>query len=449
MKKMIAGIIAIALTGGSYLKAQNIDDIKNLVVLQQFDKAKTDLDKAMTKSKFSEKPEPYILQATILAGMMQQDAHKDEATALRTSAIGSYNTYLEKDSEKKLVKDNYYIQTPISFYSSFYNEGIAHYNGKKWNEAAESFDNVIKWSGFIKDEGIAAIEFDTTAYLLAGASHQNAEHTDKAMEYFTAIADRKIGGDDNEFLYQYLVRQHFYKKDIASFEKYKKLGQELYPGSDYFKYTEEDFIMGMEDEVEKQKRIQEKIAQDPSNVKLLETYGLTLFDELNKEDGERPANYEQKEAQMLDALNKVYAADPSNARVMYYAGNHYINKSVRYNNEANEVTEEIRKIQAEAKPDPKTGKKPAPPADLVAKRSDLQKKSDAEVDNGLPYLKKAAEGYGKKAELSGIEKQEYKRLADQLIIIHEDKFRVEKDAAKKKQLEAEIAKYTALYDSIN
>ncbi len=448
MKKLFAGIVAIALMSSSYLKAQDVDAIKNMLVIQQYDKAKAELDKAMTKSKFAEKPEPYILQSTILAGMMQQDAHKNDMETLRTDAIKSYDTYLAKDPEKKLVKDNFYINTPVAFYSSYFNEGINNYNAKKWEEAAASFDNTVKWSDFIKKEGVANISFDTTAYLLAGASHQNAKNIDKAKTYFTAIADQKIGGEDNEFLYQFLVRQHFTENNIAEFEKYKKLGQELYPNSEYFKYSEEDFILGMEDEEAKAKRIEEKIAKDPSNTKLLETYGLTLFDELNKEGAERPANYDQKEKAMLDALNKVYAADDTNGRVMYYAGNHYLNKSVRINGEANEVTEEIRKIQADAKPDPKTGKKPAPPAELVAKRTELQKASAAEVDNGLPYLIKAMDGYKKHGNLSGIEKQEYKRCADQMIVIYEDRYRTEKDAAKKKQYEAEIAKYTAIYDSI-
>jgi len=449
MKKIFAGLVTIALfASGSYLNAQDIDGIKNSLVLKQYDKAKEDLDKALTKAKFAAKPEPYILQSSILAGMMTLDANKDKVVALRNEAIGSYDKYLEMDAEKKLVKDNFYINTPVAFYSSYFNEGIGFYNNKKWDEAAASFDATVKWSNFLKNEGIANIVFDTTAYLLAGASHQNAKHEAKAIEYFKTIADKKIGGNDNEFLYQFLVRHYFGVNDIAQFESYKKLGQELYPNSDYFKYSEEDFIMGMEDEDAKAKRIEEKIAKDPSNTKLLETYGLTLFDELNKEGEEKPANYAAKEAKMLDALDKVFQANPKNGRVMYYAGNHFINKSVLLNNQANEITEEIRKIQAAAPVDPKTKKKPAPPADLVAKRTELQKQSAAEVDKGLPYLVKAIDGYQKHGDLSGIEKQEYKRCADQLIIIHEDKYRSENDAAKKKKLEAEIAKYTALYESI-
>ena len=45
--------------------AQNYDPVKTLVMLNQIDKAKTDIDKAFGNAKYTTKPEAFILKSTI------------------------------------------------------------------------------------------------------------------------------------------------------------------------------------------------------------------------------------------------------------------------------------------------------------------------------------------------------------------------------------------------
>lgn len=447
MKRLLLGL-TVGCVFSTAAMAQ-FDEAKNLLLLNQYDKAQASLDKEMAKPKNAAKPEGFIMKATILAGMMQDSAKQSQATQLRQQSIEAYNKYLELDPKKELIATPPYTNPPITFYSSYFNEGIQGYNKKNWAVASESFKSTVYWSDFIIANKLAKMEFDTSANLLAGAAYQNLKNDEEAVKYFTRLTDRKISGDDNEFVYQFLMGYYFRKEDMASFEKYKALGKELYPKSEYFTYTEMDFIMAMEDENEKMARIEAKIAKNPADAELVENYGYLLFDKLNgADDAPAPANPEEIEAKMVTNLTKAGEAKPNDGKPYYFLGNHYVNRAVKINEQINNVTDEIRKANASAKPD-KTGKIPPPPKELTDKREQLKKAYDVQIDKGLPYLIKSAEAYGRDTDLTGMEKQNYKRLVDQLILIYADKKAATKVAADKAKYEAEEKKWNAIYTKIS
>lgn len=445
MKKVA---LSLALTGliSSVALAQ-FDEVKTSLAIQQYKKAKEQLDQLLTKPKNAAKPEAYILKATVVAYLMNDPANEATATQLRSESIEAYKKYLEMDPAKPLVADPVYANAPIGYYSSFFNEGIKGYNKKDWTEASASFKNTVEWSDFIIANKLAKMEFDTTANLLAGAAFQNAKQEDAAVPYFTRLTDKKIGGDDNEFVYQFLMGYYFKKDDAANFNKYKALGKELYPKSEYFTFEEIDFIMSLEDEAEKTKRIEAKIAKEPSNLELLQNYGFILFDKLNAEDISGITNYAEMEQKMITYLSQAGDKKPDDGKPYYYLGNHFINKAVKVNANISKVSDEIRKANSAAKPD-KSGKLPPPPKELTDKRDALKKQYSDEVDKGLPYLLKSADAYGKHTDLKGMELQNYKRLVDQLILIYGDKKAATKVPADKAKFEAEEKKWNAVYTKI-
>lgn len=445
MKRLIASLSVLGVMTSAM--AQSTDDIKNLLILSQYKQAKEKLNTAMTKPKFTAKPEAYLILATTDAQLMNDPANAAEAEKLRAEGEEAYQKYLQMDPSKKLVVEPPYNNAPILFYSSYFNEGIKNYNKKDWDAAGVSFDNCVKWSDFLIENKVASMQFDTSAVVLAGAVAQNGKKDDKAYSYFKRITDRKIGGADNEFVYQFMMRYSFDRNNMADFEKYRALGKEIYPNTEYFTYTEDDFIMGMEDEVEKRKRIEAKIAANPNDPELAENYGLILFETLNDPE-KKVDNYDELEQKMITNLSKAGDLKPNDGKPYFYLGNHYVNKGVAINQEIDKVTDEIKKANASAKPDPKTGKLPPPPKELTAKRDELRAKYDAEIDKGIPYLKKSAEAYGRNPDLKGIDKQNYKRVADQLIIIYENKARATKVPADKAKFDAEAKKWSDIYSKI-
>jgi hypothetical protein len=67
MRKIFLPLVALFYT--SFLFGQNYESIRNLGLLNQFAKAKTDLDGKMNDSKFNSKPEAYMLKVYIYTGL--------------------------------------------------------------------------------------------------------------------------------------------------------------------------------------------------------------------------------------------------------------------------------------------------------------------------------------------------------------------------------------------
>ncbi len=127
------------------------------------------------------------------------------------------------------------------------------------------------------------------------------------------LADNKVTGEGFESVYRFLVSYSFGKKDIPSFEKYKALGKEMFPKSEYFDYDKIDFAVGLETTFEgKVKALEEVLATDPNSYKANQILGEIIYDTLNSrfEGAVQPANASELETKMVIAFNKAAAAKP-------------------------------------------------------------------------------------------------------------------------------------------
>lgn len=424
------------------------DDVKTALLINKVADAKQKLEAAMAKPKNQTKPEGFILKAAVMDKLAKEPGNEGKVDELREESITAYRKYLELDPAKSLVNDPTYQTIPISYYMDFFNTGYKAFQGKEWEKASNLFDKTIEWGSFLISNKMVKMEFDTNAHVLAGAAYQNWKKEDLATKYFTQVTDRKIGGEGNDFMYQFLMGYYFRANQIDKFEAIRAVGKELYPNNEYFGFSELDFIMDMDNETEKMKRIEGKIAKEPGNSELIKNYGLILFDRLNKEGDDNLPNAAELEAKMVEYLGRAGEASQNDGRPYYYLGNHFVNKAVRVNEEIRKVGDEIKKANASAKPD-KTGKLPPPPKELTDKRDQLRKAYDAEIDKALPYLLKSAEAYSKAEGLKGMELQNYKKLADQLILIYGDKKAGTKVPAEKAKWEAEEKKWNDIYNKIS
>ena len=112
-----------------FLHAQNYDEIKQNVMLNQYKKAKEDLDKKMTNAKFSSKPEAYILKSTIYAAMAADSAVKDtpEGASLRAESEAAFKKYREMEPTMELAKEAPYKNALINIYTNLFNLGYKQY----------------------------------------------------------------------------------------------------------------------------------------------------------------------------------------------------------------------------------------------------------------------------------------------------------------------------------
>jgi hypothetical protein len=234
MRKLLLAIVCGFFTAG--LTAQSIDDVRNIWILGQIKKAKEDLDKGMTNSKFNSKPEAWLLKASIYAALAGDKDMATQADMLLNEATAAFNSYKQKDPELKLLKGegSFYTNTPGSIYSTYYNNGIAAYNKKDWEGSLKNFKQVVEISDFLIPNKLFNAPLDTNGILLAGASAQNADKQEDAVAFYSRLAQAKVGGEENEFIYPFLVEYYMKKGDNANKDKYVSLGKELYPKSNFW-----------------------------------------------------------------------------------------------------------------------------------------------------------------------------------------------------------------------
>lgn len=388
--------------------AQRYDEIKTRLTLRQYKDAKQLVDKGMANAKFTSKPEAYMLKATVYSSLaIDTTLQAAEATQLREEAYSAFTKYREMEPEMKLISDMEYGNTPGNIYAAYFNAGFKDYLAKNWEAGLPKLEKAVAMGDLLTEKKLWTVTADTNALILAAVVADNAKQEEAAVKYYSRLAELKLNTPDYEEVYRYLVRYYAAKKDDANFEKYRALGKELYPKSEYFTYDKVDFAIGTVEGFDEQvKALQEVLSKDPGNYKANMGLGELLYDTLNsrREGAVQPGNAPELEVKMIEVLTKAAEINPAKAAQAYiYIGDHYMNKADRKQNELTELETEIRK---------RPGAK-ATAADNT-KKADLKKQYDAVYDQGREYFEKAAELFAKKSELDKVEKRQYKLIVGSL-----------------------------------
>lgn len=440
MKKLAFFLVTLSLA--ILTQAQSYQDIGNKIILQQYDDAKKDIDKRITNEKFASKPDAYILKAAIYAALATKDGAVDK-DKLIAEAETAYAKYKEMDPTLALITDPIYREGVIKLYQALYSRGIESYRAKSWEPAYTDFKKVVDLSDVLIDKKVLNITMDTTSVLLAGFTAENSSHKDEAAKYYSKLANNKVGGDGNDFVYRFLVLYSYEKNDMASFEKYRQLGKELYPNNEYFDYDKTDFAVGLAKDFDtKVKALNTVLAEDPNNYKANVTLAQLIFDTLNAGgDATKPANAAELESKMVQTLNKAAELKPDDENVLLVLGDHYIAKAEQVNDER---SAHVKAMQARTKPGTKPSKED------VAKRDELDKKyGDVFELARVPYEKAASLFSAKKASLTSKQKQQYRNIAGYLGDIYNyKKVQAKANPADAAKYEAEAKKWNDLYDTL-
>ena len=442
MKKIAWVLMMFAFT--ATVSAQSYDDIKGLILLGQNKKAKEELDKRMTNAKFISKPDAYLLKTTIY-GVLASDsavAGTPQGDQLNSEAEAAWNKYKEMQPTLELAKDDSYKNGPISIYSNYFTKGYKAYEAKKWAESYTSFKKVAEYSDMLQQMKILTAPLDTNVMILAAYTAENSDNKEDAAKYYTRLADAKVGGAGFEGVYRFLVTYNFNKKDLAAFEKYKAIGKELYPTSEFFTYDKTDFAVGLEDNFDsKLKSLEQVLTNDPGNFKANLSLGQVIYDTLYSTDegAVQPANAAELEAKMFTAFKKAAEASPDTTLAYLFLGDAYMNKSIR----AGEAKD---KFMAEMKTRVPAGKMPS--KEDAAQRDALDKAYGEAMEGAIEPYKKAAALYEKRTNLSRAEKQQYKKVAGYLGDIYTYKVGKTKGKPENAAFTTEERKWNDLYSTI-
>ncbi|MBK8605698.1 MAG: hypothetical protein IPN82_02330 [Chitinophagaceae bacterium] len=448
MKKVIL-FSAICLAAFS-ATSQKYSDIKNLMLLNQFEKAKTEFDKAITNAKFAGNAEAYILKTAIYTGLASSTALKNTPDGAKyiDEAFTAFKKYKEMDASMALATDPIYQNGPVNLYSNLYSSGYDAYSKNNWQPAFEKLKSAVEMSDVLLGLKILTVPIDTNVLILAGITAEKSNNRDDAAKFYGRLADAKVTGDGFESVYRYMVSYSVDKKDMAAFERYKKLGIELFPKSEFFTYDKVDFAVGLAEGFEnKKKALDEVLATDPTNYKANQILGEIIYDTLNsdKEGAVLPANAAELEKTMVSSFLKAAAAKPESEISYLYLGDHFINKASKINDAR---SAHVADMKNRTKPGTMASKED------VAKRDQLDAQYGEELEKAKePYEKAAAMFAARVKANNGLElrdKEQYKKSINYLSEIAMFK-RIQ---AKGKP--ADVTKYTAeekkwneLYDTIN
>lgn len=431
--------------------AQSLDVIKNEFTLQMYDKAKADVDKAFSAGSITRKAEAHILKAAIYSSLAMSDANRGTPAGdqLTNDAVIAFNKYKEMDPSMGLVTDPLYQAGPINIYTSFYSSGYNDYAERKWQAGFEKLKKAVEFSDLLISKKLLPSSLDTNVLILAGITAENSGNKDDAAKYYTRLADNKMKGDGFESVYRFLVGYYFAKKDMASFEKYKSLGAELYPKSEFFKFDKVDFAVGLvENFADKIKALEEVLATDPNNYKANQIMGELYYDTLNTDAAPKLPTAAEWENKMVVAFTKAAAAKPGSEISYLYIGDHFINKAAKIGEERDA---QIKMMKAELAGKPGAKNKP----EDITKRDMLEKQyGDALEAARDPYEKAAAiltskshDGDSKGQEMR--DKQNFKKAASYLIDIYSYKMvKAKPNSPEFIKWEAEEKKWNNIYDGI-
>lgn len=330
MKQSICVFFLLFITAS--MSAQTHESIKTLVTLGQLDKARQEIDAAMTKPEFIAKPETYILKAYIYSAVANSDAKRNtaEADLLTAAADAAFMKYKQMDASLGLLSDAIYQNAPINLYGGYYVLGYNAFTAKNWDAAYNKMKKAVEYSDLLISRNLLSAKIDTNVLILAGITAENNNKPDDAVLYYSRLADNKITGEGFESVYRYLVSHYFQKKNYNLFEKYKALGASLYSSSEFFKYDKVDFAVGLDTSFANQLITVETILlTEPNNYKANQGLGEIIYHKLHPtEKKELPPNAADLEKKMIAAFNKATTANPANELPYLYLGDHFINKAV-------------------------------------------------------------------------------------------------------------------------
>lgn len=400
MKKITIGFL-ILLAIGSEVKAQDYKKVRDALVLAQvpgnagqskLEDAKAQLDKVLADPKADGKAETYLLKTEVYGLIAGNDALKAKYPAAGEEALQALKKYLELEPNEAKIKEDRYTGVNNA-YSSLFSSGVKYYNEKNWDSAFAKFQKVVELSDILTSRKWTTSAFDTTSYLYAGVTAQNAKKMDDAVKYYSKIADRKIGGKDYEGIYDFITKYYLNANNQPEFKKYLAISKELYPTNTMwndleFSNTTEN--AAVEDMV---KKFEDADASKKLDAKGYLDYGDYFINNKKIKDLD-PAQRAQYTNRAFLAFSKAADLDTANGLSSYNAG-------IAAYTLFEDASDSARKIKGVT-------------TAIKAKRAAADKEADSAADRSITWLEKSFNTLSNKSDRSSTEKNVVGKAADLL-----------------------------------
>ncbi|RFP65096.1 tetratricopeptide repeat protein [Hymenobacter lapidiphilus] len=343
MKKVLLTLVAAAALHTA--SAQN-SAVTNAILYQRqgtLDKAKTEIDKAVTNEKTSGKAKTWFTRGEIYESMVNSPIYKKSLGTEDGAKIAfeAYTKALSLDG-----KDGEYGKQAEAKLDGLYgmalNAGVESYNSKDFAKAMDAY----RMAQQIKPQ-------DTTAYLYAAYAAEANENFAGAKEMYGKL--QGIGYQSTQ-MYGRMLQIARQQKDDAAALKVVQDALKAYPNNKGFMLEELNMYLSAGRGKEALEKIDRAIVADPTNSNLYAVKGSIL-------------DTDKKPAEALVAYRKAVEIDPNNFDANFNLGIYNYNKAADFYTRASKMS--LAEYQ-------KSGKK-------------LEIEGKKFFQDSLPYFEKALE----------------------------------------------------------
>ena len=311
MKKSL--LIGIALSFTIAATAQS-GAVTNAILYhkeKQYDKAKTEIDKATQHEKTSSKSKTWYYSGLI--NMDMASASSDMAT--KYDLFSKANEGFQKAiglNEKETYVDLSKKKSEELFVAIF-NQAIEFHG-------SSDLQNALKYDELASKIPVDNKENTTNALLNASIAASELKMFEKSIELNKAILDLKPT-DEKILKGTYLELSHIYGEELKDYDsalKYSEMGAEAFPDEKKFNNNVASYAIKSGKEDEAIEKLKKAAKNDPKNTLYLNKIG-ELYAELGKGD------------EALSYYKKVLDVEPKNINANFNIGAYYFNKAVDYN----------------------------------------------------------------------------------------------------------------------
>ena len=289
MKKFLLLITLVVVSMHSF--SQEFDEIKKMVLLQKYDKAKPLLDSYLANEKNANKAEGWYYKA-FLYNAIGREATKPitESATLYQGAFDAIKKYAELDAAAPLAAAESNA-TVYNTYNGFYDLGIKTYNDKNYEESYNMFKKALDVHDYIYNKNLTGYQghkfsaHDTDIVWNLAVLANELKRKDEALVYYKKIADAGLGDEKYAGAYDDLLKLYKREKNAELFNKYIAAAKKFYPvDKPYWESMEIDFATnGLENEALLNK-YEELTKQLPDNYMVFYNYAVEIDKFINSGD---------------------------------------------------------------------------------------------------------------------------------------------------------------------
>jgi hypothetical protein len=458
MKKWIGALFLVTLMQTAF--AQDFKKVETSLLLNNFEAAKTEYDKAVAKKASLETTaEGYYWKSKIYAGLAKDPAAKYPDAVEKL--YKSLEDYIKADPEYALAVK--FGQEPFfEVYIKSFKDGVAAFGEKKWKDAAANFDRGVFLSDIIFTKSWSSNKqpFDTTTLMYAGYSNQNAGNIDLTLKHYQRMIEANMKAPELLDIYKYVLIQYidtayFKNKDFkkTQFDKYYVFAEKAYPEEKWFEFRA-DYIDKNLNAAEKVAAFDAQVGNNSLNETECQMYGDMFMSARNEENlPEEKANFYLDKA--ADAYMKAYNMNNQNFAAAFNVGISYYNQYTALDDQFGNNIRALQQLNTNKPPAPKDPKKKlAFDAKFKAQQDSIKKLNlaldapmKAKVDQAIEWIENAFNIIKDKPTLTRSEKNVAARSVDFLATLYSSKR--DKNRANQKvydELDAKFNKYDQLHD---